>query len=82
MRGLAGLRIVDFYSGIAGSCCTKSFVDAGAGVIKVVPPEGDPLGRLDVLDPFRRLPALLRVPVTVLVRRASENVSTFLGSTT
>ncbi len=40
---LEGLRIIDLTTGLAGPYCTKLFVDAGAEVIKVEPPGGDPL---------------------------------------
>ncbi|NQZ98179.1 MAG: CoA transferase [Myxococcales bacterium] len=43
MEGLRDLRVVDFSTAIAGPYCTKLFVDAGADVVKVEPPEGDPL---------------------------------------
>jgi crotonobetainyl-CoA:carnitine CoA-transferase CaiB-like acyl-CoA transferase len=39
----ASIRIVDLSTGIAGPYATKLFVDAGATVIKVEPPGGDPL---------------------------------------
>jgi len=42
---LEGTRIVDLTRGIAGPYCTKLFVDAGAEVVKVEPPEGDPYRR-------------------------------------
>ncbi len=45
MRGLRDLRVVDFSTGIAGAYATKLFADAGADVIKVEPPAGDPLRR-------------------------------------
>ena len=45
MRGLRDLRVVDFSTGIAGAYCTKLLADAGADVIKVEPPGGDPLRR-------------------------------------
>jgi crotonobetainyl-CoA:carnitine CoA-transferase CaiB-like acyl-CoA transferase len=40
---LAGFTVVDLSIGIAGAYCTKLLADGGAEVIKVEPPEGDPL---------------------------------------
>jgi len=45
MADLDDIRVVDFSSEIAGPYVTKLFADAGADVIKVEPPEGDPLRR-------------------------------------
>jgi crotonobetainyl-CoA:carnitine CoA-transferase CaiB-like acyl-CoA transferase len=41
----AGWRIVELSSGIAASYCGKMFTDAGADVVKVEPPQGDPMRR-------------------------------------
>src|ERR1700687_4989028 len=42
---LTDLQVVDFSSGIPGAYCAKLLGDAGAEVIKVESPEGDPLRR-------------------------------------
>ena len=43
--GLAGILVLDFSTQIAGPYASKLFVDAGAEVIQVEPPGGDPLRR-------------------------------------
>jgi crotonobetainyl-CoA:carnitine CoA-transferase CaiB-like acyl-CoA transferase len=40
---LQGLRIIDFSSALSGPFCTMLLADLGAEVIKVEPPEGDPI---------------------------------------
>ncbi|WP_231633777.1 MULTISPECIES: CaiB/BaiF CoA-transferase family protein [unclassified Mycobacterium] len=42
---LAGYTVVELSTGIAGAYCTKLLADGGADVVKVEPPEGDPLRR-------------------------------------
>ncbi len=48
-RPLEGLSVVDLTTTLAGSYCTKLFVDAGADVVKAEPPGGDPLRRRRVV---------------------------------
>ncbi|MBW2230518.1 MAG: CoA transferase [Deltaproteobacteria bacterium] len=43
MHGLKELRVIDHSSGIAGPYCSKLFADAGADVVKLEGPLGDPL---------------------------------------
>ncbi len=45
MPPLDAFVVVDLSTGIAGAYCTKLLADGGAQVIKVEPPEGDPLRR-------------------------------------
>ena len=44
-RPLAGMRVLECAQGISGPMVGKLFVDAGAEVVKVEPPEGDELRR-------------------------------------
>jgi len=43
MQPLAGVRVVDLTTGIAGGYATKLLADAGSEVWKIEPPGGDPL---------------------------------------
>ena len=45
MGGLDGVRVLDFSSEIAGPYATKLLADAGADVVKVEKPSGDPMRR-------------------------------------
>ncbi|BDE15936.1 MULTISPECIES: CaiB/BaiF CoA transferase family protein [Mycobacterium] len=47
---LAGLHVVEIATEISGPYATKLFVDLGAEVVKIEPPQGDPLRRW---GPFR-----------------------------
>ncbi|MET7768477.1 CoA transferase [Nocardia sp. NPDC005366] len=42
---LSGVVVIDLSTGIAGAYCTKLLAEGGARVVKVEPPEGDPLRR-------------------------------------
>ncbi|MGV0851369.1 CaiB/BaiF CoA transferase family protein [Mycolicibacterium phlei] len=48
---LDGFTVVELSSGIAGAYCTKLLVDAGAEVIKLEDPTGDPLRRWSAWGP-------------------------------
>lgn len=47
---LGGYVVVDLSSGLAGAYCTKLLGDAGADVVKVEAPEGDPLRKWSASD--------------------------------
>ncbi|TDK26320.1 CoA transferase [Luteimonas aestuarii] len=47
---LAGYRVLELCSTIAGPACTRLFADFGAEVIKVEPPQGDPARALGFRD--------------------------------
>src|SRR5207249_9419622 len=44
-RPLRNVRVVELSTGIAGGYAAKLFAEAGADVVKVEPPGGDPLRR-------------------------------------
>jgi crotonobetainyl-CoA:carnitine CoA-transferase CaiB-like acyl-CoA transferase len=46
----AGWRVLELSSGIPVSYCGKMFVDAGADVVKIEPPQGDPMRRWSAGD--------------------------------
>ena len=43
---LVGLRVIEICSTIAGPACTRLMADFGAEVIKIEPPEGDPVRQM------------------------------------
>ena len=47
---LSGYRVLELCSTIAGPVCARLFADFGADVIKVEPPEGDPVRKMGWLD--------------------------------
>ncbi len=49
-----GLVVVDVSRGIAGGYCSKLLADLGADVIKLEPPDGDPLRRYSATDSVGR----------------------------
>lgn len=43
---LAGLKVIEICSTIAGPACTRLLADFGADVIKIEPPDGDPMRQM------------------------------------
>ncbi|MCU1367295.1 MAG: Formyl-CoA transferase, partial [Ilumatobacteraceae bacterium] len=83
MMPLAGELIVDLSTGRAGGYCGKLLVDAGADVVKVEPPAGDPLrrhagGKPDVDSAlFRHLAGSKRSVVTDI--RSADDTANLIG---
>src|SRR5438876_9627875 len=50
----AGLRVLDFTSGMAGGVATMILADAGADVVKIEPPAGDPYAALPAYAQWQR----------------------------
>lgn len=76
-QGLRGIRVLDFSTQIAGPYATKLLADAGAEVISVEPPGGDPLRRMsatgaDVGDADSALFRFLHAGKKSVVGRASD----------
>lgn len=71
---LAGIRVLELCSTIAGPACTRLFADFGAEVIKVEPPEGDPARALGFEDQGVSLSgaALMRGKRSVIIDLKSE----------
>lgn len=72
---LAGYRVLELCSTIAGPACSRLFADFGAEVIKVEPPEGDPARSLGFQDDGVSLSglALMRNKRSVIVDLKSED---------
>jgi crotonobetainyl-CoA:carnitine CoA-transferase CaiB-like acyl-CoA transferase len=70
-QALSDLRVVELGAGVAAGWCGKAFADLGADVLKVEPPEGDPL-RAD-FGMFAHLHANKR---SVVIDVAPANVAT------
>ena len=47
--GLEGLRVIEIGGGFAASSAGKAFADLGAEVVKVEPPQGDPIRRRGIV---------------------------------
>ena len=50
-NGLRNLKVLDLSTGVAGAMAAKMMADLGATVVKVEPPEGDPLRRRGPFPP-------------------------------
>jgi crotonobetainyl-CoA:carnitine CoA-transferase CaiB-like acyl-CoA transferase len=59
MKALAGLRVVDLSTLLAAPQVSALLGDFGADVVKIEPPEGDPLRRLGAVRGGRSVPYAL-----------------------
>jgi crotonobetainyl-CoA:carnitine CoA-transferase CaiB-like acyl-CoA transferase len=71
-QALSDLRVIELGTGVAAGWCGKVFADLGADVVKVEPPEGDPL-RAD-LGMFSHLNTNKRSAVIEIARTAAPSI--------
>jgi succinyl-CoA--D-citramalate CoA-transferase len=71
---LQGYRVLELCSTIAGPACTRMMADFGAEVIKIEPPQGDPVRKFGVPDQGVELcaAAILRNKQTVTIDLKSD----------
>ena len=69
---LCGYRVVDLSVGIAGAYCTRLLSDGGADVVKVEPPDGDPLRRWSATG--SRIPAPDDAPLFKFLHTSHHSV--------
>lgn len=75
-QALSDLRVVEIGTGVAAGWCGKVFADLGADVVKVEPPDGDPL-RADA-GMFAQLHTNKRSAVVEVAPAASASLSELL----
>ena len=51
---LSGIRIIDMTFGLAGPVATRLLAEAGADVIKIEPPTGDPTREMSAFETWNR----------------------------